>query len=119
MARSAGVDFRLEDFRRISAETPFISDLKPSGKYVMEDLHYAGGTPGVLKYMLAEGYLHGDCMTVTGMAGCEACHLSGSHSSPLRGLPGLWLCCGSAVPLLCLCCGTAVALHGLWLRRGR
>jgi len=66
MARSAGVDFRLEDFRRISAETPFISDLKPSGKYVMEDLHYAGGTPGVLKYMLAEGYLHGDCMTVTG-----------------------------------------------------
>ena len=85
----------------------------------MEDLHYAGGTPGVLKYMLAEGYLHGDCMTVTGMAGCEACHLSGSHSSPLRGLPGLWLCCGSAVPLLCLCCGTAVALHGLWLRRGR
>ena len=69
-ARSAGVDFRLEDFRRISAETPFISDLKPSGKYVMEDLHYAGGTPGVLKYMLAEGYLHGDCMTVTGMAVC-------------------------------------------------
>ena len=46
----------------------------------MEDLHYAGGTPGVLKYMLAEGYLHGDCMTVTGMAVCEACRLSGRLS---------------------------------------
>ena len=66
MARSAGVDLSLEDFRRISAETPFISDLKPSGRYVMEDLHQVGGTPGVLKYMLEKGYLHGDCMTVTG-----------------------------------------------------
>ena len=45
MARAAGVDLRLEDFRRIAAETPFISDLKPSGRYVMEDLHDVGGTP--------------------------------------------------------------------------
>jgi dihydroxy-acid dehydratase len=101
MARSAGVDFRLEDFRRISAETPFISDLKPSGKYVMEDLHYAGGTPGVLKYMLAEGYLHGDCMTVTGRAVCVRraalvvpwwC-ATAHHWPGLPGLtlPGLWL----------------------------
>ena len=66
MARAAGVDLTLHDFRRLSASTPFIADLKPSGKYVMEDLHYVGGTPAVLKYMLEEGYLHGDCLTVTG-----------------------------------------------------
>jgi len=66
MARAAGVDLTLEDFRRIAAETPFIANLKPSGKYVMEDLHAVGGTPAVQKYMLEKGYLHGDCMTVTG-----------------------------------------------------
>ena len=71
MARSAGVDLTLGDFKRIAAETPFISDLKPSGRYVMEDLHVVGGTPAVLKYMLAEGYLHGDCMTVTGKTMAE------------------------------------------------
>ena len=65
MARSAGVDLSLEDFRRLSASTPFIADLKPSGKYVMSDLHDVGGTPAVLKYMLEKGMLHGDCMTVT------------------------------------------------------
>jgi dihydroxyacid dehydratase/phosphogluconate dehydratase len=63
MARAAGVDLTLGDFRRIAAETPFIANLKPSGKYVMEDLHAVGGTPGVLKYMLEQGQLHGDCMT--------------------------------------------------------
>jgi len=66
MARAAGVDLTLHDFRRIAAETPFLANLKPSGKYVMEDLHAVGGTPAVLKYMLQEGLLHGDCMTVTG-----------------------------------------------------
>jgi dihydroxy-acid dehydratase len=71
MARAAGVDLRLEDFRRLSAETPFISDLKPSGRYVMEDLHMVGGTPAVLKYMLEKGYLHGDCLTVTGKTMAE------------------------------------------------
>ena len=71
MARSCGVDLTLEDFRRLSASTPFLSDLKPSGKYVMEDLHSVGGTPAVLKYMLAEGYLHGDCLTVTGKTMAE------------------------------------------------
>ena len=64
MARAAGVNLTLGDFRRIAAETPFIANLKPSGKYVMEDLHAVGGTPGVLKYMLEQGQLHGDCMTV-------------------------------------------------------
>lgn len=71
MARSAGVDLTLNDFRRISAETPFIADLKPSGRYVMADLHDVGGTPAVLKYMLEKGYLHGDCMTVTGKTMAE------------------------------------------------
>jgi len=66
MARAAGVDLTLEHFREWSASTPFISDLKPSGRFVMEDLHAVGGTPAVLKYMLESGYLHGDCMTVTG-----------------------------------------------------
>jgi dihydroxy-acid dehydratase len=87
MARSAGVDLRLEDFRRISAETPFISDLKPSGKYVMEDLHYVGGTPGVLKYMLDEGYLHGDCMTVTGKTIAENL-AECNHGGPAQLQPG-------------------------------
>jgi dihydroxy-acid dehydratase len=66
MARAAGVDLTLEDFRRLSASTPYVADLKPSGKFVMEDLHQVGGTPGVLKKMLEEGMLHEDCMTVTG-----------------------------------------------------
>jgi len=71
MARSAGVDLTLDHFKEWSATTPFIADLKPSGKYVMEDLHAVGGTPGVLKYMLEEGYLHGDCVTVTGKTMAE------------------------------------------------
>uniref|UniRef100_A0A7S3RTG6 dihydroxy-acid dehydratase n=1 Tax=Strombidinopsis acuminata TaxID=141414 RepID=A0A7S3RTG6_9SPIT len=66
MARAAGVNLTLQDFKRLSASTPYIANLKPSGKYVMEDLHTVGGTPAVLKYMLKEGYLHGDCLTVTG-----------------------------------------------------
>ncbi len=66
MAKAVEVDITLDDFQRISDETPFIADLKPSGKYLMEDLHHVGGTPGVMKLMLAEGHLHGDCLTVTG-----------------------------------------------------
>lgn len=66
MARAAGIDLTLQDFRRISDETPYIANLKPSGAYVMEDLHAVGGTPAVLKYMLDEGYLNPDCITVTG-----------------------------------------------------
>ncbi|MCX2680838.1 dihydroxy-acid dehydratase [Galbibacter sp. EGI 63066] len=66
IAKAANVEFTLEDFQRISDTTPFISDLKPSGKYVMEDLHKVGGVPAVLKYMLKKGMLHGDCLTVTG-----------------------------------------------------
>jgi len=66
MAKSVGVKLTQEDFQRISDKTPLIADLKPSGKYLMEDLYKIGGVPAVLKYMLKKGYLHGDCMTVTG-----------------------------------------------------
>jgi dihydroxy-acid dehydratase len=66
MAKAADVELSLDDFQRISDKTPFLADLKPSGKYLMEDLHKIGGVPGVLKILLREGYLHGDCMSVTG-----------------------------------------------------
>ncbi len=66
IAKSVGVKLSIDDFQTISDKTPFIADLKPSGKYVMEDLYNAGGVPGVMKLLLEKGYLHGDCMTVTG-----------------------------------------------------
>ncbi len=66
IADAAEVDFSIDDFTRIAEETPFLADLKPSGKYLMEDLHNVGGIPAVLKFMLAEGMLDGSCMTVTG-----------------------------------------------------
>lgn len=66
IASTAEVDFTLDDFQRISDTTPFLADLKPSGKYLMEDVHAIGGIPAVLKYLLEEGLLHGDCLTVTG-----------------------------------------------------
>ncbi|MFB9056929.1 dihydroxy-acid dehydratase [Mariniflexile ostreae] len=66
IAKAAQVKFTLKDFKEISDNTPLLADLKPSGKYSMEDLHEVGGIPGVLKYMLEQGMLHGDCLTVTG-----------------------------------------------------
>ena len=66
MAHSFGLEFTLDDIQRNSDKTPFIADLKPSGQYLMEDLHAVGGVPAVMKYLLEKGYLHGDCMTVTG-----------------------------------------------------
>ncbi len=66
MAKSVGVKITQEDFQRISDKTPLLADLKPSGKYLMGDLHKIGGIPMVLKYLLEKGYLHGDCLTVTG-----------------------------------------------------
>ncbi len=66
IARAANIPFTLEDFQRISDSTPFLADLKPSGKYLMEDVHRVGGIPAVLKYLLDNGLLHGDCLTVTG-----------------------------------------------------
>jgi dihydroxy-acid dehydratase len=66
IARAIGVNLTIDDFQRISDKVPFIADLKPSGKYVMEDLHKVGGTPALMKYLLGIGLLHGDCLTVTG-----------------------------------------------------
>lgn len=66
MAKSVGVEFTIEDFQTISDKIPVLADLKPSGKYLMQDLHQYGGVPAVMKYMLAQGWLHGDCLTVTG-----------------------------------------------------
>ena len=66
IARAAKIDFTLDDFQKISDSTPFIADLKPSGKYLMEDVHDIGGTPAVLKYLLKKGLIHGECLTVTG-----------------------------------------------------
>lgn len=66
IAKAAQVEFTLEDFKKISDNTPLLADLKPSGKYSMEDLHSVGGVPAVLKYMLENDMLHGDCLTVTG-----------------------------------------------------
>lgn len=66
IARAAKIEFTLNDFQKISDSTPFLADLKPSGKYHMEDIHKIGGIPAVMKYLLKEGLLHGDCLTITG-----------------------------------------------------
>lgn len=66
MARSVNVDLTLDDFQRLSAKTPLLADLKPSGKFVMEDIQRYGGTPAVLRYLLDKGMIHGNCLTVTG-----------------------------------------------------
>ena len=66
MARAVGVKLDLDDFQAVSDRTPYLADLKPSGSYVMEDLHQIGGTPAVMKYLLENGLLRGDCLTVTG-----------------------------------------------------
>jgi len=79
MAKSVGVPLTIDDFQMISDKTPFLADLKPSGQYVMEDLHQAGGVPAVLKLLLEEGYIDGTCMTVTGKTLAEN----------LKDLPGL------------------------------
>ncbi len=71
MARSVDVSLTIDDVQAVSDRIPFLADLKPSGKYVMEDLHNVGGTPAVMKYLLAEGLLNGDCMTVTGKTMAE------------------------------------------------
>ena len=71
IARTAGVPFTLQDFKELNSKTPMIGDFKPSGKFLMEDLHEQGGLPAFMKYFLDKGYLHGDCMTVTGKTVAE------------------------------------------------
>ncbi|MBX9655314.1 dihydroxy-acid dehydratase [bacterium] len=66
VARAVGLDLTIDDFKKISDRTPLLCDLRPSGKYVMEDLHAIGGIPGVMRYLLQKGYINGDCLTVTG-----------------------------------------------------
>ncbi len=66
MARAVDVPLGIDDFQHVSDRVPFLADLKPSGQYVMEDLHNVGGIPAVMRYLLAQGLLNGDCMTVTG-----------------------------------------------------
>ena len=79
IARAVEVPLALDDFQAVSDRVPFLADLKPSGRYVMEDLHRAGGTPGVMKYLLGEGLLTGNCITVTGR----------TVATNLEALPGL------------------------------
>ncbi len=79
MARAVGVELGIDDFQAVSDRTPFLADLKPSGRYVMEDLHHVGGTPAVLKFLLENAMIDGDCLTVTGKTLAEN----------LAGLPGL------------------------------
>ncbi len=66
MSRAVDVNLTIDDFQKVSDRVPYVADLKPSGKYVMEDLQTVGGTPAVIKYLLEAGLLKGDCLTVTG-----------------------------------------------------
>jgi len=79
MARAVGVELTIDDFQRVSNRVPLLADFKPSGSYVMEDLHRVGGIPAIMKMLLAEGLLHGDCVTVTGKTLAEN----------VKNLPGL------------------------------
>ena len=79
MARAVDVPLTIDDFQQVSDRVPFLADLKPSGRYVMEDLHQVGGTPAVMKYLLEHGLVKGDCLTVTGR----------TVSENLEDLPGL------------------------------
>jgi len=79
MARAVDVPLTIDDIQAVSDRVPFLADLKPSGKYVMEDLHNAGGTPAVMKYLLQQGLINGECLTVTGRTVAEN----------LQELPGL------------------------------
>jgi dihydroxy-acid dehydratase len=79
IARSVGLELTIDDFQKVSDRIPYIADLKPSGKFVQEDLHSIGGTPAVMKYLLEKGLLKGDCLTVTGQ----------TIEENLKPLPGL------------------------------
>jgi dihydroxy-acid dehydratase len=71
MAKTAGVPLSIDDFQKISDRVPVLADFKPSGKFLMQDLHRHGGLPSVMKYLLAKELLHGDCLTVTGKTVAE------------------------------------------------
>jgi len=71
MARAVDVPLTIDDFQKVSDRVPLLADLKPSGRFVMEDVHKVGGTPAVMKYLLEKGLLKGDCLTVTGQTVAE------------------------------------------------
>ena len=71
MSRGVGVNLTLDDFQAVSDRIPMLADFKPSGRFVMEDLNDVGGTPAVMKYLLENGLIHGDCLTVTGKTVAE------------------------------------------------
>jgi dihydroxy-acid dehydratase len=73
IAHSVGVNLTIDDFQSVSDRVPFLADLKPSGKYVMEDVNTIGGTPSVIHYLIKHGYMTGDGMTVTGKTLGENC----------------------------------------------
>ena len=79
IARSVDVELTIDDFQAVSNRVPFLGDLKPSGRYVMEDLHNIGGIPAVMKFLLENNYIDGDCITVTGK----------TLSENLANIPGL------------------------------
>ena len=79
MARSVGIDLGLDDIQAVSDSTPYLADLRPSGQYVMEDLSKVGGTPAVMKYLMENGLIDGQCLSVTGQ----------SLAENLQDLPGL------------------------------
>jgi dihydroxy-acid dehydratase len=79
MARTAEVELTIDDFQKVSSRVPYLADLKPSGRFVQEDLHKVGGTPGVMKYLLEKGLMDGNCLTVSGK----------TLGENLQALPGL------------------------------
>ncbi|WP_233216210.1 dihydroxy-acid dehydratase [Blastopirellula marina] len=108
MARSVDIDLTLQDFQAVSDRVPMLADFKPSGKYVQEDLHKIGGTPAVMKYLLKEGLMNGDCLTVTGKTLAENCaevpdlaegqDIVHSLSNPIKKTGHLQMLFGSLAP---------------------
>ena len=82
MAKSVGLRITQDDFQAMSDRMPMLADFKPSGKYLMQDLHQYGGVPAVMKYLLNNGLLHGDCLTVTGKTLAE--NLAGAPDLEFR-----------------------------------
>ena len=107
IAHAAELDFTLDDIQRISDNTPLLGDLKPSGRFLMADLHRAGGTPAVLKRLLKHGLLHGECLTVTGktlaenlslLADCSDNEVLRTWNTPLKRTGHLQVLAGNLAP---------------------
>jgi dihydroxy-acid dehydratase len=124
LAREAGIELDIDDFDRISARTPLIADLKPGGRYVAEDLHKAGGIPLVAQRLMEGGYLHADCLTVTGQTiGDEARNAKETPgqevvwrlNKPIKPNGGLAILKGNLAPEGCV---VKIAGHNLMRHRG-